>query len=1325
MASFPLSLNQLSVWYLHAFAPDSSAYHVQFCARIASPLDVGRLAAALDTLVEHSPMLRTTISAESGTPLQTVHEHWPATLVRHDAAGLSDEELRKQLNADYERPFDLAAHPGFRASLYERGPEDNTLLLTWHHAFMDGGSLHPVLDRLTRAYAGQPLAPASGEYTDFVGWQRELMDSPEGQRQRAYWEERLGAAPPVLDLPPDKQRPPVQSLRGDSVPFTVDAETTRALSALARAEGSSMFRVVLAACHLALFRATEQQDILVGAPVAGRTSPEFADVIGHFVNMIVVRGDLSGEPTFRDLLRRVDAAVRGAMSNQDYPFAALVERLQPTRDASRSPLFQVALVFQRMPIEELAHFALCAPGRRGFELNGTRFEPTGLSQQQGAFDISLVMARSGEELVGELKYCSDLFERRTGERMAFLLQTLLRQIVADPDRPVNRIPLLDAEQQHQLVEGWNDTVRPVRTDACLHQLVEEQVARTPDAPAVVCGDRRLSYAELDAEANRIAHHLRAQGVGRHGLVGVYLERSLEMVPALLGVLKAGAGYVPLETSHPVARTDVILSSLPVKCVLTQARLVSKLQDLTAPALEHLICVDAAAPPSAGPRAVAGAAELALSDSGALANVSEPGDTAYIIFTSGSTGTPKGVEVAHQPGVNLVDWVNRTYDVGGDDRILQVTSLCFDLSVYDIFGGLAAGASLQIATADDMRDPRRLVGLLTEQPVTFWNSAPPALQQLVSFLPERAPEAKLRLVFLSGDWIPLPLPDEIRAVFPRAHVVSLGGATEATVWSNYYDIGEIEQRWVSIPYGRPIQNARYYVLDAQGIPCPVGIPGELYIGGDVLAKGYVNDPSLTASKFVPDPFRPGGRMYRTGDRARFYSDSNIEFLGRKDFQVKIRGYRIELGEIESVLLQHDGVAECLVLARDDAGPERVLVAYAVAAGALNPSEVRAFVAERLPTYMVPAHVVVLDAMPMTANGKIDRKALPPPDRRREATAAYVEPRDETERLIARTWATVLGLDRIGASDNFFELGGHSLQAVEIARALEEALGMRLPLSVLLTAPTVAELAAHLAGPRTASLLVPLREGSRATLFCFHPAGGEVLPYRELVDQLPDGWAVIGVQSRALGGEPEHSTLSEMADAYADALVAAQPDGRFVLAGWSMGGVLAHAVAGRLRSLSRDVAFVGLIDATLPYPGVERHPMWLLAKAFGPLASLLADEPVAEVLSLPAEERPGAALRIAVERGVVPEGTTLSAFSVGWEVGEAHSRLLLAHKASVIDVPLGVLWARESLLEEEPPTDWRLWTTASVETRVVGGDHYSVLRSPVVSAELSSFIEGAVS
>ncbi|HEY0738569.1 MAG TPA: non-ribosomal peptide synthetase, partial [Herpetosiphonaceae bacterium] len=644
---------------------------------------------------------------------------------------------------------------------------------------------------------------------------------------------------------------------------------------------------------------------------------------------------------------------------------------------------------------------------------------------------------------------------------------------------------------------------------CLHTLFERQAARTPDAIAVAfeAGTRervQLSYGELNAQANQLAHQLRALGIGAGEVVAVYMERSPEMIAAVLGILKAGATYVPLEISFPQARVEWVLARLSAQCIVTSSGQLEHVQAFgqNVPSLHHAVCLLGEPQPalsSADGPWIWSRADLARWPETNLDLAYDANQLAYMIFTSGSTGTPKGVMVRHQPVINLIEWVNQTYHVSPSDQILFVTSLCFDLSVYDIFGMLAAGGTIRVASDQDVRDAERLLHILRDERITFWDSAPAALQQLVPLFPSIANmpgTSTLRLVFLSGDWIPVPLPDQVRRTFPNAQVISLGGATEATVWSNYYPIGAVDPSWPSIPYGRPIQNAQYYILDANLTPCPVGVAGDLYIGGECLAEGYVAEPALTADKFIPDPFtaRPGARIYRTGDQASFWPDGTMIFLGRVDHQVKIRGYRIEIGEIETVLRQHPAVRETIVMAREDTSGDKRLVAYVVPKENLEwrtqnlgvetdgsrfsvlGSDLRAHAAAKLPEYMLPSAFVILTSIPLNNSGKVDRKALPAPEQlRAELSASYAGPRDATEQILAGLWANVLQVEQVGIHDNFFDLGGHSLTAIQIMTEVRSTFQIELPLRNLFEHPTVASLAAHIsaAGPLADALAETLQ------------------------------------------------------------------------------------------------------------------------------------------------------------------------------------------------------------------------------------------------------------
>ncbi len=681
------------------------------------------------------------------------------------------------------------------------------------------------------------------------------------------------------------------------------------------------------------------------------------------------------------------------------------------------------------------------------------------------FDLVLQLFETTDGLQGGLEFNRDLFDATTAERLLRHFATLLDGAAAAPAARLSELPLLTAPERLQLLAEWNDTDAPFPHDLCLHELFEAQAERAPEAAAMVCGGEELTYGELERRANRLAHALRAGGTRPGDLVAVYLERSADMVVAVLAVLKAGGAYVPLEGSWPADRVHYILETKGIEHLVTQASRLPFVEALPPlPELRQVVCPDRdaallAAMPEERPPCGAG-----------------PSDLAYIIFTSGSTGRPKGVMVRHEPAVNLVHWVNRRFAVGPTDRVLFITTLSFDLSVYDIFGLLAAGGSVRVASAEEVRDPARLVEVLRQEPITFWDSAPAALQQCAGFFGSPS-TSSLRLVFNSGDWIPVTLPERVKVAFPGAEFISLGGATEATVWSNYYPVGEVDPAWRSIPYGRPIENARYHVLDAHLNPCPIGVTGDLYIGGLCLSDGYANEPVLTAQKYVPSPWgtEPGARLYKTGDRARYWPDGNLEFLGRVDTQVKVRGFRIELGEIESVLSAHEGVAEAVVLARADTPGDQRLVAYYIPAGEpVDPAELRRCAAAALPDYMVPAAFVARESWPLSPTGKLDRKALPPPEQSRAGHAGdLLPPRTPTERAVAAIWREVLAVDAVGIDENFFELGGHSLLMARVLARLQAELAPAATMVELFQHPTVGAIAAHLD-----ALLAPAEEETAA-------------------------------------------------------------------------------------------------------------------------------------------------------------------------------------------------------------------------------------------------------
>jgi amino acid adenylation domain-containing protein/FkbM family methyltransferase len=1035
----PLSPAQERFWFLDRLAPGSTDYNLLLALELSGELRAPALAAALAALVRRHDAFRTVfVEAEEG-PVQRIAPPRELLLPLVDLSGLGPElaarEALRQTREETGRPFDLAAGRLLRAGLIRRGAGDHLLLVATHHIAFDG-SHELFLRELAALYAAPQTEPAppAVRYQDFARWERRRLASPLLLRQLAYWRHRLGTDALSLELPFDRRRPAVRGGRGASVPLVL-GPALRGAQDLARRQGTTLFMVVLAGFQALLHRVTEQVRIRVGTPVVVRPHSALERTIGCFTNTLVLCGELTPDLAGSELLSRAREEVLGAFANRDLPFEALVRALQPERDLSRTPLFQTML-------------SLTSP------LSSSRLELPGLSVSfpqvpltRARFDLLLGLWETGEgDLAGTVEYDRDLFDLPTAQRLAGHFQRLLAGLAADPERPIGDLPLLGEGELHQVVSGWNDTRRELAEDLCLDQLFAARAALSPEAPAVAAGGEEWTYRELDRRSNRLAWRLIGLGVGPGTAVGIHLERTAHLVAGLLAVHKAGAAYVPLETSLPEERLAIMASAAEVRHVLTQRSLVERVAAWGGGTRRLVVVEETAGPDYEDPPP----------------RRASPDAPAYVIFTSGSTGVPKGVVVRHRPVVNLIDWVNRTFGVGPGDRALFVTSPGFDLSVYDVFGFLAAGACVQVAAEDELAEPRRLLDVLCREPVTFWSSAPAALQRLEPFFAAAETRlSRLRLVFLSGDWLPLGLPDSIRRAFPHATIVNLGGATEATVWSNSYTVGAIDPAWASIPYGRPIQNARYHVLDGALRPCPIGVAGDLYISGPCLADGYLGEALLTASAFVPDPWggEAGGRLYRTGDRVRFHADGNLEFLGRRDQQVKIRGYRIELGEIEAVLSSHPQVREAVAAVRPERNREARLVAYVVPDGeAPTAADLSALARRRLPEPMIPSAFVVLDALPLTANGKVDRKALPAPADSGGEAAAMGEPGTPLEEILALLWAETLDLGRaVGAGEDFFALGGHSLLAARLAARVRETLGADLPLRAVFEAPTPAALA----------------------------------------------------------------------------------------------------------------------------------------------------------------------------------------------------------------------------------------------------------------------------
>ncbi|WP_457854204.1 pyoverdine non-ribosomal peptide synthetase PvdD [Pseudomonas aeruginosa] len=1163
-----LSFAQERQWFLWQLEPESAAYHIPSALRLRGRLDVDALQRSFDSLVARHETLRTRFRLEGGRSYQQVQ---PAVSVSIEREQFGEEGLIERIQAIVVQPFDLERGPLLRVNLLQLAEDDHVLVLVQHHIVSDGWSMQVMVEELVQLYAAYsqgldvvlPALPI--QYADYALWQRSWMEAGEKERQLAYWTGLLGGEQPVLELPFDRPRPARQSHRGAQLGFELPRELVEAVRALAQREGASSFMLLLASFQALLYRYSGQADIRVGVPIANRNRVETERLIGFFVNTQVLKADLDGRMGFDELLAQARQRALEAQAHQDLPFEQLVEALQPERNASHNPLFQVLFNHQ-------SEIRSVTPE---VQLEDLRLEGLAWDGQTAQFDLTLDIQEDENGIWASFDYATDLFDASTVERLAGHWRNLLRGIVANPRQRLGELPLLDAPERRQTLSEWNPAQRECVVQGTLQQRFEEQARQRPQAVALILDEHRLSYGELNARANRLAHCLIARGVGADVPVGLALERSLDMLVGLLAILKAGGAYLPLDPAAPEERLAHILDDSGVRLLLTQGHLLERL------------------PRQAGVEVLAidGLVLDGYAESDPLPTLSAD-NLAYVIYTSGSTGKPKGTLLTHRNALRLFSATEAWFGFDERDVWTLFHSYAFDFSVWEIFGALLYGGRLVIVPQWVSRSPEDFYRLLCREGVTVLNQTPSAFKQLMAVACSAdmaTQQPALRYVIFGGEALDL---QSLRPWFQRfgdrqPQLVNMYGITETTVHVTYRPVSEadLEGGLVS-PIGGTIPDLSWYILDRDLNPVPRGAVGELYIGRAGLARGYLRRPGLSATRFVPNPF-PGGageRLYRTGDLARFQADGNIEYIGRIDHQVKVRGFRIELGEIEAALAGLAGVRDAVVLAHDGVGGTQ-LVGYVVADSAEDAERLRESLREslkrHLPDYMVPAHLMLLERMPLTVNGKLDRQALPQPDASL-SQQAYRAPGSELEQRIAAIWAEILGVERVGLDDNFFELGGHSLLLLMLKERIGDTCQATLSISQLMTHASVAKQAACIEGQARESLLVPLngrREGS--PLFMFHPSFGSVHCYKTLAMALRDRHPVKGVVCRALlGAGREVPEWDDMVAEYAEQLLQEHPEGVFNLAGWSLGGNLAMDVAARLEQRGRQVAFVGWIDAPAP-------------------------------------------------------------------------------------------------------------------------------------------------
>ncbi|MEH1980837.1 MAG: amino acid adenylation domain-containing protein [Nostoc sp.] len=1051
--SYPLSYGQQGLWFLYQLAPQSPAYNLAFTVRIRSGLNVPALQRACQKLILRHPTLRTTFGQGKAEPWQKVHEYQEVCFEETNAATWNWDELTKRAIAAYRLPFDLEQGSVLRVNLFTRSPQDYVFLLTIHHIAVDGFSFGIILDELRLLYqaenSGQEISlpPVSWQYQDFVQWQHQMLATPVGEELWRYWQQQLAGELPVLKLPSRQQRSPISNNEGASYTFNLTTELTSKLRETAKAQGATLYMTLLAAFVVLLHRYTGEEDILVGSPVNNRSRSEFDSIVGFFVNMLALRVNIAGNPSFSAFLNQVRSTVLAALAHQDYPSTLLVERLQHKRDHSQLGLFQVSFnLLQLQQITEVIGLSMSNKAKAMADWGGLALEPFEIPQEEGQNDLVLNMVETTESLLGTYRYNTDLFDVTIISQMAGNFKTLLEGIVAHPQQPIAHLPLLRATEQHRLLVECNNTHVEYPQNKCIHQLFETQVKQTSDAVAVVFATQQMTYQELNVRANQLAHNLQGLGVKPEVLVGICVERSCEMVVALLGVLKAGGAYVPLDPQLPPERLEFMLLDSQISVLLTQKKLVAQMPKHNA----HLICLDAD-----------WGAISAKSEENPVSEVT-PENLAYAIYTSGSTGTPKGVAIAHRSLVNAYFAWEQTYQLRTrTSSHLQMANFSFDVFSGDLVRALCSGGKLVLCPQESLLVPEKLYGLMREQAVDCAEFVPAVLRNLMEYLKKTEQNLHfLRLLVVGSDsWYVKEYQEFQHLCGLETRLINSYGVSEATIDSCYYENPGVNLSVDElVPIGHPFANIQIYILDRYLQLVPIGVSGELYIGGVGLARGYLNRPDLTEEKFIPHPFsdQPDSRLYKTGDLARYLSDGNIELLGRSDNQVKIRGFRIELDEIAAAIAQNQQVLEAVVIAREDQPGNKRLVAYIVPKQEQpNITELRRFLKQKLPDYMVPSAFVSLEALPLTPNGKVNRRALTAP-MELNGDHSFVPPRTPTEEVIASIISTVLGLEIIGIHDNFFELGGHSLLATQVISRLRETFAVELPLRCLFESPTVAEL-----------------------------------------------------------------------------------------------------------------------------------------------------------------------------------------------------------------------------------------------------------------------------
>ncbi|MFN6513547.1 MAG: amino acid adenylation domain-containing protein [Nostoc sp. CreGUA01] len=1169
--NIPLSFSQQRLWFIDQLYHGSSFYNIPIAFHIKGQLNITALGQSLNEILKRHEIWRTTFKLVNGEPIQEIAGNltWELPIINFEHLSDTNWEFKvKEIVAkEAAKPFNLAKELLVRATLLCLSEEEHVLLVTMHHIITDGWSCGVFLRELSTLYAAfstnqpSPLPELPIQYADFAIWQRDRIQGEFLATKLKYWKQQLSGDLPVLQLPTDRPRPTVTTFAGAKQYFTLSTTLTNALKQLSKQQDATLFMSLLAAFNILLYRYTHEEDILIGSPIANRNRAELEGMLGLFVNTLVLRNNLSGNPTFSELLHRIRQVTLDAYAHQDLPFEILVEELQPERDLSRNPLYEVMFVLQNTPtsVQEVS----------GLTLRNLDFD-SGTSQ----LDIFLSMFESQEGLTGCLEYNTDIFNDTTITQFINNFQTLLANIIANPEQRICELSLLTSAQQQQLLFNLNQTSAEYQ-DVSLNQLFAHQVELTPDSIALIHQSEQLTYRQLNHQVNQLANYLQKQGVTKETLVALCLERSIDMVVGILAILKAGGAYIPLDPNYPVERLNFMLSDSQASILISHQEILEKLS-LSSP---KIVCLDIQK------------TEIAQQSSENPINISKPDNLAYIIYTSGSTGTPKGVLGTHRGTVNGLHWLWKTYPFTPEEVCCQKTAISFVDSVWEIFAPLLQGIPTVIISNATLLDSQLFIEALAHHKVTRIIVVPSLLRLLLDNYHHLIQKlSQLKLWITSGEKLSINLAKNFRELMPLAKLINLYGSSEVSANATYYDTSLLQNEANTVPIGRPIDNTQIYVSNDKLQPTPVGVVGELYISGDGLARGYLHRPELTQERFIDNPFTPGTKLYKTGDLVRYLSDGNLEYLGRHDEQVKIRGFRVELGEIATVITQHPDVQDSVVVVVNDAEENQRLVAYIVTEKQDIATQLLPYLQQKLPNYMLPSAFVVLDALPLTPNGKVDKRSLTIDEIiRPNTTKTFIAPRNFTELSLVKLWQNLLKTSPIGVTDNFFNLGGHSFLAVRLMAQIQDRFGHNLTLSTLFENPTIEKLAAIVSQPFRESSDSPVvainSSGSKIPFFCIHGAGGGINHYINLSRRLGEDYRFYALEHNPDTEEPEILSVEETANYYLQEIRKIQPNGPYFLGGHCYGGVLAFEMAQQLQKQGETVDLLVVIDAILSETRIE--------------------------------------------------------------------------------------------------------------------------------------------